>query len=124
MVNISDLIFRMTSELSNEPAKLKFKEAGPKDDPNRPPRRKGLTLGIMPDVTGSISNGLKVEAVTSGKPASIGGMKKGDIIVAIEGKAVNNIGDYMFRMGQLKRGQRITVEVMRNDKKEILIIQL
>jgi aminopeptidase YwaD len=124
MVTISDLIFKMTSRLANENSKLKFKEAGPKEDPNRPPRRKGLTLGIMPDVTGSIKNGLKVEAVTAGKPGSIGGMKKGDIIVSIEGKPVNNIGDYMFRMGQLKRGQRITVEVMRTGKKEVLIIQL
>jgi aminopeptidase YwaD len=124
MVNIADLIFKMTSGLANETAKLRFKEAGPKEDPNRPPRRKGITLGIMPDVTGSIKNGLKVEAVTPGKPGAIGGMKKGDIIVAVEGKPVNNIGDYMFRMSQLKRGQRISVEVLRNEKKEVLIIQL
>jgi hypothetical protein len=124
MVNEGDLIFRMTSGLANEPGKLKFKEAGPKEDPNRPPRRKGITLGIMPDVTGSISNGLKAEAVTPGKPAAIGGMKKGDIITSIEGKAVNNIGDYMFRMSQVKKGQTITVEVLRNSKKEILIIKL
>jgi hypothetical protein len=124
MVTVSDLIFSMTSRLANEPTKLKFKEAGPKENANQPPRRKGLTLGIMPDVTGSIKNGLKVEAVTAGKPGAIGGMKKGDIIVSVEGKAVNNIGDYMFRMSQLKHGQRITVEVMRASKKEVLIIQL
>lgn len=124
MVNEGEMIFKMTSGLANEPARLKFKEAGAKEDPNRPPRRKGLTLGLMPDVTGSISNGLKVEAVTPGKPAAIGGMKKGDIITSIEGKTVNNIGDYMFRMGQLKRGQTITVEVLRNNKKEVLIIKL
>jgi hypothetical protein len=124
MVNISDLVFKMTSRLANEPSKLIFKEAGPKEDPNRPPRRKGITLGIMPDVTGSINNGLKVEAVTPGKPGAIGGLKKGDIIVSIEGKAVNNIGDYMFRMSQVKKGQTISVEVMRKDKKEVLIVKL
>jgi len=124
MVNIAGLVIKMTSGLANEPARLKFKEAGPKEDPNRPARRRGITLGIRPDVTGSIKNGLIVEDVTSGKPAAIGGMKKGDIIVSIEGKAVNNIGDYMFRMSQLKLGQRISVEVMRTDKKEVLIIQL
>jgi aminopeptidase YwaD len=124
MVNEGEMIFKMTSGLANESARLKFKESGAKEDPNRPPRRKGLTLGLMPDVTGSISNGLKVEAVTPGKPAAIGGMKKGDIITSIEGKTVNNIGDYMFRMGQLKRGQTITVEVLRNNKKEVLIIKL
>jgi aminopeptidase YwaD len=124
MVNIADLVFKFTSGLANETTKLKFKEAGPKEDPNRPSRRKGITLGIMPDVTGSIKNGLKVEAVTPGKPGAIGGLKKGDIIVSVEGKAVSNIEDYMFRMGQLKKGQRITVDVMRAGKKEVLIIQL
>jgi hypothetical protein len=124
MVNIGDLIFKMSSALANEPDKLIFKEAGPKDDPNRPSRRKGLTLGIMPDFTGRINNGLIVDAVSPEKPAAIGGMKKGDIITSIEGKAVNNIGDYMFRMGQIKRGQTITVEVLRNGKKEVLIIKL
>jgi serine protease DegQ len=67
---------------------------------------------------------LIVEDVTSGRPGAIGGMKKGDIIVSIEGKAVNNIDDYMFRMSQVKRGQTISVEVMRKDRKEVLIIQL
>jgi aminopeptidase YwaD len=124
MVNIADLVFKMTSELANEPEKLQFKEAGPKVDSNRPSRRRGLTLGIMPDVTGSIKNGLKAEAVTPGKPGALGGMKKGDIIISIEGKPVNNIQDYMFRMSQLKAGQRITVEVLRDNKKEVLLIQL
>lgn len=124
MVNEGDLIFEMTSWLANEPDRLSFKETGPKEDPNRPSRRKGLTLGIMPDFTGRISNGLIVDAVTPGKPGAIGGIQKGDIITSIEGKAVNNIGDYMFRMGQLKKGQTITVEVLRNNKKEVLIINL
>jgi len=124
MVSVSDLVFKMTSGLANETGKLVFKEAGPKEDPNRPPRRKGITLGIMPDVTGSVKNGLKVEAVTPGKPGAIGGMKTGDIIVSIDGKSINNIGDYMFRMSQVKKGQTIPVEVLRNSKKEVLIIQL
>jgi len=51
-------------------------------------------------------------------------MKKGDIITSINGKTVNNIQDYMFRMGQVKYGQMITVEVLRDDKKIILLIQL
>jgi len=124
MVSISDLIFKMASGIANDPARLQFKEAGPQVDANRPPRRKGITLGIMPDVTGSITTGLKVEAVTPGKPAAAGGMKKGDIIISVDGKPVNNIGDYMFRMSQLKAGQRITVEVLRDNKKEGLLIQL
>jgi S1-C subfamily serine protease len=51
-------------------------------------------------------------------------MLKGDIITFINGKQVNNIQDYMYRMGQLKHGQTISVEVLRNGKKVVLLIQL
>jgi len=87
-------------------------------------RRKGVTLGIMPDFAGNVQNGLRADFVTPGKPAALGGMKNGDIITSIEGKRVNNIQDYMYRMGQLKHGQTISVEVLRKGKTEVLLIQL
>jgi S1-C subfamily serine protease len=87
-------------------------------------RRKGVTLGIMPDFAGNVKNGLRADFVTPGKPAALGGMKKGDIITSINGKTINNIQDYMFRMGQLKHGETISVEVLRNGKKAVLLIQL
>ena len=111
-------------ELANSPERLKFREAGPKVEPVRYRRGKGVSLGIMPDFAGVVKNGLRADAVTPGKPAALGGMKKGDIITAINGKTVNNIQDYMSRMSQLKHGQTISVEILRNGKKEVLLIQL
>jgi aminopeptidase YwaD len=124
MVNISDLVYKIAFKLANDSAKLKFREAGPKNPVTRGYRKRGVTLGIMPDFAGAVKNGCRADLVTPGKPAALGGMKKGDIIVSINGKAVNNIEDYMFRLGQLKHGERITVDVLRNNKKEVLIIQL
>ncbi|MGD0755351.1 MAG: M20/M25/M40 family metallo-hydrolase [Bacteroidales bacterium] len=122
MVEISALIFKVAEALANDSARLEFKEAGPKAEVNRYPRRKGVTLGIMPDFAGVIKNGLRADFVTPGKPAALGGMQKGDIITFINGKQVNNIQDYMFRMGQLKHGQTISVEVLRGGKKVVLVI--
>ena len=124
MVKIADLSYRIISQVANTPSKLQFKEAGPKLLAGRGTRRKGVTLGIMPDFAGNVKNGLRADLITPGRPAAIGGMKKGDIIVSINGKPVNNIQDYMFRMGQLKFGETISVEVLRDGKKEVLIIQL
>ena len=124
MVKISGLIFNMARELASSTARLKFKESGPKIETGRVPRRKGVTLGIMPDFAGVVKNGLRADFITPGKPAALGGMQKGDIITFISGKPVNNIQDYMFRMGQLKHGQTISVEVLRNEKKVVLLIQL
>ena len=124
MVEISTRIFNVGAELANSPGRLQFREAGPKAEPVRFRRGKGVSLGIMPDFAGVIKDGLRADAVTPGKPAALGGMKKGDIITAINGKSVNNIQDYMSRLGQLKHGQTISVEVLRNGKKEVLLIQL
>jgi len=124
MKEVSDLVFRITEELANTPERLKFREAGPKIEINRAIRRRGVTLGIMPDFAGNVKNGLRADLVTPGKPAALGGMKKGDIITSINGKTINNIQDYMFRMSQLRHGETISVEVLRNGKKEVLLIQL
>jgi len=61
------------------------------------------------------SEGMPVMLVTAGKPAAVGGIQKGDIITAIEGKSVGNVYDYMSRLGQLKEGMAVVVTVKRGD---------
>jgi S1-C subfamily serine protease len=124
MVKISAPIFMVAEKLASMPERLKFREAGPKAEQGRQVRRKGITMGIMPDFAGNVKNGLRADFVSPGRPAALGGMKKGDIITAINGKTINNIQDYMFRMNQLKHGQTISAEVLRDNKKLVLIIQL
>ncbi|MBI5008706.1 MAG: M20/M25/M40 family metallo-hydrolase, partial [Bacteroidia bacterium] len=77
MISISSLVYSMSHELASAPDRLKFNEAGPVAEQSRPARRKGVTLGIMPDFAGNIKNGLRADFVTPGKPAALGGMKKG-----------------------------------------------
>lgn len=124
MVRIGDLLYDIVNYAADEPARLAFTEAGPKSPAQSMSRRRGVTFGIMPDFAGNVKTGLRADFVTPGKPAALGGMEKGDIIVAIEDKPVNNIEDYMFRLSQLKPGQTVTVEVIRGEKRELLIIQL
>ena len=79
----------------------------------------------MPDVSGAeTSGGMKVEGTREDGPAASAGMLKGDIITAINGMPVTNIYDYMSRLGKLKPGEVVNVEVIREGKKEVLIIQL
>ena len=124
MVKVSDLVFSIAEKLANDTARLKFRETGSKGVINPAMRRKGVTLGIMPDVAGIVKNGCRADIVFPGRPAALGGMKKGDIITSINGKSINNIQDYTVRLGELKKGETISVEVLRNGKKEVLLIQL
>jgi hypothetical protein len=124
MLMLAPTIYKVAENLANSPERLKFTESGPKVETGRTLRRKGVTLGFMPDFAGNVKNGLRADFITPGKPGAMGGMKKGDIITGINGKIINNIEDYMFRMAQLKHGQTISVEILRADEKIVLLIQL
>ncbi len=103
---------------------LTFRESGKKDGSGRYGRRLKVTLGIMPDFAGSETKGLRVDGVTKDGPAYKGGMLKGDIIISINGLRVENIYEYMSRLQKLQLGQTIMVEVVRDKKNQVLLIQL
>ncbi|NJK86923.1 MAG: M20/M25/M40 family metallo-hydrolase [Bacteroidales bacterium] len=73
-----------------------------------------VTLGIMPDYTYT-GKGLRVDAVTDGKPAQNAGMKNGDIIQAINDQPVNDIYAYMQQLSKLEKGNTIKVSVLRKN---------
>ena len=110
--------------LANYASKIEYTEAGPKVRASSRGRYGKITLGIMPDMNYDGGDGMPVLAVYEGRPAASGGMKKGDIITAIEGKSVGNIYDYMSRLGELEAGQSIIVSVKRNGDEMDLLIQL
>lgn len=106
------------------PAPLTFRESGKKDQAGRSGRKLKVTLGIMPDFAGTEKRGLRIDGVTKDGPADKGGMKKGDIITAMNGMKVANIYEYMSRLQKLKSGMTVNVEVIREEKTAVLIIQL
>ena len=119
----AELVYDLIVDIANRPQALAFQEAGPKER-RRGRRQYKVTLGIMPDFSGSGSNGLRVDGIVKGRPADLAGMQKGDVIVSMDGKPVTNIYDYMYRLNEFEPGQRISVKVLRSGKKVILIVDL
>ncbi len=115
--------YDVVMEVANRQEALTYNESGSMQRSGRGGRFK-VTLGVMPDFAGIEKRGLRIDAVTKGKPAHKGGMVKGDIITALDGMKVGNIYDYMNRLKALEPGQNITVDVIRDDKVEVLIVQL
>jgi hypothetical protein len=121
---IGDFATSIILYVDEMPGALTFKESGKKEQSGRSGRRLKVTLGIMPDFAGTEKKGLRIDGVTKDGPADKGGMKKGDVITAINGMSVGNIYEYMSRLQKLKHGMTVNVEVIRNGKNEVLIIAL
>jgi len=121
--DVVSLVFDISREAADRSSRLAFQEAGPKSQPATS-RRFKVTLGIMPDFTSTSGNGLRADAVMPDRPAARAGMKKGDIIIAMEGKPVGDIYEYMNRLADFRVGQRISMEILRDGVKQILIVEL
>ncbi len=120
-VAVLDMVYDLATMLSSG-KKLSFREAGSKQA-TRYSRNLKVTLGIVPDMVSNENNGLRVDGVRKGGPADRAGIVKGDRVISIEGQPVTNIYDYMARLGKLKPGQIASVEIIREGKKQIVIVQ-
>jgi len=123
LISISNFVYDLGFDLITRDSNMTYQEAGPKGKVKRG-RKSKVKLGIMPNFGKSDNKGMRVDAVTPDGPAYIGGMKKGDVIIAIEGKEIHNIYEYMERMSKLRFGQTVNIDVVRDDVKMVLLVQL
>jgi hypothetical protein len=120
---ILDFIYDLIIEVSQLEEKLAFAEIETNTPNNQNPVFK-VTFGVIP-AYGSQKVGLEIDGVSKKDgPAAKSGMKKGDIITAINGKDVRNIYDYMERLADLKPGQKVKVTINRDDDEKELILEL
>ena len=120
---VTEYAYDLSEYLANAPNNLTFQEAGPKGKA-RNTRKGKVKLGIMPNFGKSEEDGLRVDGVTPNSAADRGNIKKGDVIVGIAGKEVRNIYEYMARMTNVRPGQTINVDIIRDGEKKVLIIQI
>lgn len=124
-VSVTEYVASLVRGIADMAAAPVFQESGARAETGHYSRSLRVKLGIMPDVSGGETNGgMKVEGVSKDGPANRAGLLKGDIIIAINGLQVANIFDYMSRLGALKHGETANIEVLRNGKNEIFLVQL
>jgi len=118
---LSQLIYSIADYFSTMDERLVFQEAGPKQQEKR--QRFKVTLGIMPDYTYSATMGLRIDAVLKNKPASIAGLKGGDIIIKMNGNSVNDIYEYMHRLSEFNPGDEVKIKVVRSKEEKTVIVK-
>jgi hypothetical protein len=108
MVQVLELVSGMVEALDKTP-KLTFQET--KSNKTDTPSFK-VTLGIMPDYVWD-QEGVHVDGVTDGRPASKAGLKQGDVILGLGDYPVKNMQDYMQCLSKFEKGQSTTVKIRR-----------
>src|SRR5262249_9064814 len=78
-----------------------------------PPVRRGAYLGIVGQ---PISAGIELTQVFPEGPAGKAGLKKGDVIVAVEKKKVANLMQLQEQLRGKKPGDKVTLEVLQGKK--------
>jgi len=110
-----DLVYDVVFHLSRAKNRPVFSEAGPKQRQMKSTSLK-VTLGVMPSYVGT-EIGLKIDGLSDPDgPAAKAGIKKGDIVKAINGKSIKDIYEYMERLGELREGMTVPVVIDRGDK--------
>jgi hypothetical protein len=74
-----------------------------------------VTLGVMPDYTFE-GEGMRIDGVTDGKPAFKAGLLKGDVVKKLGGKEVKDVMGYMKVLSEYKKGDRTSIEVLRDNQ--------
>lgn len=106
------VIGKIVDLIKLSPSKSKLDYSKTKDEETKTSFK--VTLGIMPDYTYD-AEGVKVDGVKDGKPASIAGIKKGDIIIMLGGEKITNIEAYMKILSKFKKGDKTEVVFNRDN---------
>jgi membrane-associated protease RseP (regulator of RpoE activity) len=84
-------------------------------------------LELNPDLASyfavNAGDGVLVMGVEKDTPAEKAGVKSGDVIVQMGDKAVQNAADIHGALAGLKKGDKVTLTVMRHGKKETIQVE-
>jgi aminopeptidase YwaD len=105
------LIYSLLTQL-NDKGKLAFTKT--REMQTGTSARFSVTLGIMPDYTFS-GSGVRVDAVSDGRPAQKAGLKTGDIILKLGDNTVSSLENYMQALSKFKKGDKTTVNYKRGN---------
>jgi aminopeptidase YwaD len=72
----------------------------------------GAYFGSIPDFA-EVPNGVRFADVREGSPAAKAGLKAGDILVAFDGKPIQNLYDFTYALRSKRPGEEVLVRVMR-----------
>lgn len=111
-ISVMKMILNVIRLTAND-GKLPFSKT--KDDSNENAPKFKVTLGVVPDYTYE-GEGMRIDGVTDGKPASRAGMEPGDVVIRIGEYNVVDMMSYMKALGKFNHGDTVKVLIRRGNQ--------
>ena len=111
-ISIIKIILKTIDRL-NDSGKLVFTKT--KDDNNDDAPKFKVTLGVIPDYSFE-GEGMRIDGVSDGRPASKAGLQKGDVVVQLGEHKVTDMTSYMKALGKFSKGETTKVKVKRGNE--------
>ncbi|MFI5219038.1 MAG: M28 family peptidase [Bacteroidia bacterium] len=111
-ISVMKIILSIIHQLNGK-EKLAFTKT--KDSDNSETPRFKVTLGVVPDYAFE-GEGMRIDGVSDGKPASKAGLKAGDIVIQLGENKVLDMMSYMKALGKFEKGDTATVKVKRGNE--------
>jgi hypothetical protein len=108
-ISVIKIILEVIHQMNGK-EKLAFTKT--KDSDNSETPRFKVTLGVVPDYAYE-GEGMRIDGVSDGKPASKAGLKSGDIVVQLGENKVLDMMSYMKALGKFAKGDTTIVKVKR-----------
>ncbi len=108
MAKMAMMIDRIIDEIDRS-EKLAFTKTR---DESRSTPRFTVTLGVVPDYLYG-GEGMRIDGVTEGKPASVAGLLKGDVVIQLGDSPVEDMNTYMRALSTFEKGNETNVVVKR-----------
>ncbi|MCU0715630.1 MAG: PDZ domain-containing protein [Pirellula sp.] len=91
---------------------------------NRNIRKEKAVLGVRLGSPPGSELGAIIESVVDGGGADRAGLRVGDIIQSIEGVAYSSMDEVLSRLRELKAGQTVALDILRDDRKVSIAAQM
>ena len=91
------------------------------------PRRLGVTITPLTDQLAAyfgVKEGVLVSEVTAGSAGESAGIKAGDVITAVRGRAVSSAGDVVSELREVESGANVEIRVKRDRKDVTLTVKI
>jgi aminopeptidase YwaD len=110
-IKIIKIIYDVVAKLDSK-GKLDYIKT--KDDSNEDAPRFKVTLGVVPDYAFE-GEGMRIDGVSDGRPASKAGLLKGDIVIQLGENKITDMMTYMKALGKFSKGETTKVKVKRGN---------